>query len=123
MTEEDVKNALPDLQMVVKLQSAHCKHKQLRDALLVEFEEVCLTYSAALSHRIDYPEVSLIARKKMKESSKKTKNIAHGKIIRNMVRLFDQNADFITARRENVSLSVCSKCILRFRDDALVIRI
>lgn len=103
LTEEDVKNALPDLQMVVKLQAAHCKHKQLRDALLVEFEEVCLTYSAALSHRIDYPEVSLIARKKMKEFSKKTKNIAHGKIIRNMVKLMDQNADFITARRENVS--------------------
>lgn len=109
MTEEDVKNALPDLQMVVKLQAAHCKHKQLRDALLVEFEEVCLTYSAALSHRIDYPEVSLIARKKMKEFSKKTKNIAHGKIIRNMVKLMDQNADFITAQRENVDFGPTDK--------------
>ena len=48
MTEEDVRNSLPDLQMVVKLSSAHCKHKKLRDTLLVEWEEICLTYATAL---------------------------------------------------------------------------
>merc|ERR1719435_909964 len=65
--EEDIKERLPDLQMLVRLQAAQCKHKELSAKLVEEFEEVALTYATALSHRIDYPELTLLARKRLKE--------------------------------------------------------
>jgi nucleolar complex protein 2 len=79
VTEEEFKNRLPDLEMIVRLQSAHCKHKQLGQALLEQFYELSLTYSTALSHKIDFPELTLLPVKRLKEFNKKTKNIEHKK--------------------------------------------
>ena len=48
ITEEDLKNRLPDMQMIVRLQAAHCKHRHLPAKMIEEFEELALTYATSL---------------------------------------------------------------------------
>ena len=48
VTEEDLKNRLPDMQMIVRLQAAHCKHRHLPAKMIEEFEELALTYATSL---------------------------------------------------------------------------
>ena len=43
-----MKSRLPDMQMIVKLQNAHCKHRHLPAKMIEEFEELVLTYATAL---------------------------------------------------------------------------
>ena len=66
--------------------------------------EIALLFISIRSHKIDYPEVTLLARKRLKEFSKRTKNQRHRNVTRDLVQLLERNAEFILGERESVSL-------------------
>ena len=73
-----------------------------------ELYDVAFTYSAAISHRIDYPEIVRMAMKRMREFSKvdffselkveifkETKNKNHRNSIKKLHGLMEKNIEYI----------------------------
>jgi len=54
------------------------------------------------SHKIDFPELTLLPVKRLKEFNKKTKNMEHKKLIKNLIKSIEANAEFIKIKRQNV---------------------
>lgn len=92
-------NILPDFQIALKLSSGQVSNKRLPDTILDELYDVVFTYSAAISHRIDYPEIVRMAMKRMREFSKETKNKNHRNSIKKLHGIMEKNIEYIETER------------------------
>ena len=75
---------------------------RLADLILDELYEVIITYSGALSHRIDFPELSRVPAKRLREFTKATKNKNHFKAVKKLFDAIQQNTEYIKNEREKV---------------------
>ena len=82
---------------------------RLCDEILDEFYEVFLTYSSSLSHRIDFPELTRMAAKRVREFTKESKNKNHITAFKKLLKMVNDNSEYILNERKKVSINTNAK--------------